>query len=128
MGSPLVFVPVFGKLDLTRRALRALDAHTPNDVAFLVVDDVHEDLTPAEHELALARLRELTRGGTTVVTGSLDPALASRADVVLALGPDGRPVAVGPRGAESDDSLAVGTPRPSGSVPTARPEADHALV
>lgn len=39
MGSPLVFVPVFGQLDLAGRALRALDAHTPNDVAFLVVDD-----------------------------------------------------------------------------------------
>jgi GT2 family glycosyltransferase len=39
MASPLVFVPVFGQLDLVRRALRALDAHTPNDVPFLVVDD-----------------------------------------------------------------------------------------
>jgi GT2 family glycosyltransferase len=39
MGSPLVFVPVFGRLDLAGRALRALDAHTPGDVAFLVVDD-----------------------------------------------------------------------------------------
>jgi len=75
--------------------------------AFLVVDDLHEDLTPAEHELAMARLRELTRGGTTIVAGSLDPALSSRADVVLELSPNGRP---------------------AGSVPTTHPEADHALV
>src|ERR1035437_6246695 len=39
MEPPLVFVPVFGQLDLSRRALRALDTCTPNDVAFLVVDD-----------------------------------------------------------------------------------------
>lgn len=39
MGPPLVFVPVFGRLDVASRALRALDAHTPTDVPFLVVDD-----------------------------------------------------------------------------------------
>jgi hypothetical protein len=55
----------------------------------------------------MARLRELTRGGTTIVAGSLDPALSSRADVVLELSPNGRP---------------------AGSVPTTHPEADHALV
>jgi GT2 family glycosyltransferase len=43
MGSPLVFVPVFGQLDLARRALRALDSHTPGDVAFLVIDDCGQD-------------------------------------------------------------------------------------
>ena len=44
----MVFVPVFGKLDLTMRALRALDAHTPNDVAFLVVDDCGPDRVSEE--------------------------------------------------------------------------------
>lgn len=43
MGSPLVFVPVFGQLDLAGRALRALDAHTPPEVPFLVVDDCGKD-------------------------------------------------------------------------------------
>jgi GT2 family glycosyltransferase len=62
MGSPLVFVPVFGKLDLTRRALRALDAHTPNDVAFLVVDDCGPDRVSEEwleEVLQPLRVREL---------------------------------------------------------------------
>jgi ABC-2 type transport system ATP-binding protein len=58
---------------------------------FLVVDDLHEDLTPDERELVLDRLRDLTRSGVTIVAGSLDPALASLADVVLALDVDGRP-------------------------------------
>jgi ABC-type multidrug transport system ATPase subunit len=92
---------------------------------FLVVDDVHEDLTPAEHVLALARLRELTTSGTTIVAGCLDPALATLADVVLCLGLDGRPVAGSP---------VADSPSPDGSVadsptPTApRKEADRALV
>ena len=43
MTAPVVFVPVYGQLDLTRRALRALDAHTPGDVPFLVVDDCGPD-------------------------------------------------------------------------------------
>jgi len=58
---------------------------------FLVVDDLHEDLTPDERELVLDRLRGLTRSGTTIVVGSLDPALAPLADVVLALDGAGRP-------------------------------------
>jgi ABC-type multidrug transport system ATPase subunit len=92
---------------------------------FLVVDNVHEDLTPAEHVLALARLRELTTSGTTIVAGCLDPALATLADVVLCLGLDGRPVAGSP---------VADSPSPDGSVadsptPTApRKEADRALV
>jgi GT2 family glycosyltransferase len=62
MGSPLVFVPVFGQLDLARRALRALDAHTPNDVAFLVVDDCGPDRVSAQwldEVLQPFRVREL---------------------------------------------------------------------
>jgi ABC-2 type transport system ATP-binding protein len=58
---------------------------------FLVVDDLHEDLTPDERELVLDRLRGLTRSGVTIVVGSLDPALAPLADVVLALDVDGSP-------------------------------------
>ena len=96
--------------------------------AFLVVDDLHEDLTPAEHELALARLRELTRSGTTIVAGSLDPALASRADVVLALSPNGRPAGGGPCAAELDGARAANSPHPTDTVATTLPEADHALV
>lgn len=109
----------------------------------LVVDDVHEDLTPADHEIALARLRELASGGLTVVAGSLDPSLATHADVVLWLDADGRPAA-GPVGAVSDtvDALAsVATEtaaagrRPAATatslatpLPTPRKEADRALV
>jgi GT2 family glycosyltransferase len=48
MGSPLVFVPVFGQLNLAGRALRALDAHTPPEVPFLVVDDCGTDRVTAE--------------------------------------------------------------------------------
>lgn len=48
MGSPLVFVPVFGELELASRALRSLDAHTPSDVAFLVVDDCGRDRVAEE--------------------------------------------------------------------------------
>jgi ABC-type multidrug transport system ATPase subunit len=59
---------------------------------FLVVDDLHEDLTPDERELVLGRLRELTRSDVTIVVGSLDPALAELADVALALDAGGRPV------------------------------------
>ena len=58
---------------------------------FLVVDDLHEDLTPDERELVFGRLRGLTGADVTVVVGSLDPALAALADVVLALDGDGRP-------------------------------------
>jgi ABC-type multidrug transport system ATPase subunit len=86
--------------------------------SLLVVDDLHEDLTPADHEMAMARLRELARGGLTVVAGSLDPSLAAHADVVLWLDADGRPAA-GPVGAVSD----AATP-----LPTPRKEADRALV
>src|SRR5664279_3895269 len=62
MGSPLVFVPVFGQLDLLRRALRALDAHTPNDIAFLVVDDCGPDRVSEEwlgEVLQPSRVRQL---------------------------------------------------------------------
>ncbi len=59
---------------------------------FLVVDDLHEDLSPADHDLVLTRLWALVDGGVTVVAGSLDPALAVHADVALELGLDGRPV------------------------------------
>ena len=62
MGSPLVFVPVFGQLDLARRALRALDVHTPEDVAFLVVDDCGPDRVSEQwldEVLQPLRVREL---------------------------------------------------------------------
>jgi GT2 family glycosyltransferase len=38
--SPLIVVPVYGKLDLAERAIRALDTHTDPQVDLLVVDDV----------------------------------------------------------------------------------------
>lgn len=62
MGSPLVFVPVFGQLDLAKRTLRSLDAHTPNDVAFLVVDDCGQDRVAEEwldEVLQASRVRQL---------------------------------------------------------------------
>jgi len=59
----------------------------------LVVDDLHEDLTPTDHDLVMARLRALADTGLTVVAGSLDPALARRADTVLALDVAGNPLA-----------------------------------
>ena len=58
----------------------------------LVVDDLHEDLSPADHGVVLARLRALADVGVTVIAGSLDPALAAQADVALGLGLGGRPV------------------------------------
>jgi ABC-type sugar transport system ATPase subunit len=80
---------------------------------FLVVDDLHEDLTPDERELVFARLRGLTGSDVTIVVGSLDPALAPLADVVLALDADGRP---------ADGRPADGLPAPR------LEEAAHALV
>ena len=106
---------------------------------FLVVDDLHEDLTPADHEIALARLRELAHDGLTVVAGSLDPSLAAHADVVLWLDADGRPT-TGPVGAVSDTlddpvtAAADAGPASSATslavtpLPTPRKEADRALV
>ena len=63
---------------------------------FLVVDDLHEDLTPAERELVFDRLRGLADSGVTIVVGSLDPALAALADVVLTLDGDGQPASGAP--------------------------------
>jgi len=57
---------------------------------FLMVDDLHEDLTPDERRLVMIRLRDVAVSGVTVVAGSLDPALAADADVVLTL-PGTRP-------------------------------------
>jgi ABC-2 type transport system ATP-binding protein len=105
---------------------------------FLVVDDLHEDLTPADHVIVLARLRELAHGGLTVVAGSLDPSLAAHADVVLWLDADGRP-ATGPVGAVSDAAVSDAAPAPVAAtdpaapptatpLPTPRKEADRALV
>ena len=81
---------------------------------FLVVDDLHEDLTPDERELVVARLRGLTGSDVTIVVGSLDPALAALADVVLALDGDGRP---------ASDTSAAG--RPAAGAPDAEPLADE---
>jgi GT2 family glycosyltransferase len=39
MGPALVVVPVYGNLAVAQRCLRSLDATSPQDVAFLVVDD-----------------------------------------------------------------------------------------
>jgi len=90
---------------------------------FLVVDDLHEDLTPDERELVLDRLRGLTRSGVTIVVGSLDPALAVLADVVLALDGDGRPA----DGRPADETSA--TEEPADGSPTPRlEETAHALV
>ena len=75
-----------------------------------MVDDLHEDLTPDERELVLDRLRGLTRSGTTIVVGSLDPALAPLADVVLALDGDGRPWA-------TDGLRATAATRPAAAAP-----------
>jgi GT2 family glycosyltransferase len=62
MGSPLVFVPVFGQLDLAKRTLRSLDAHTPKDVSFLVVDDCGQDRVAdawLDEVLQTSRVRQL---------------------------------------------------------------------
>ena len=90
---------------------------------FLVVDDLHEDLTPDERELVFDRLRTLTRDGATIVVGSLDPALAPLADVVLVLDGDGRPT--GGRPANKTGA----TEKPVAGSPTPRlEETTHALV
>ena len=39
MSGTVVFVPIYGRLDLAERCLRSLDAATPDDVPFLVIDD-----------------------------------------------------------------------------------------
>ena len=57
----------------------------------VIVDELDEDTTPDETQTVLEALRRLTRGGTTVIAGALDPALAAAADVSLALGADGAP-------------------------------------
>jgi ABC-2 type transport system ATP-binding protein len=57
----------------------------------LIVDELDEDTTPDQSAIVLDALRRLTSGGTTVVAGALDPALAGAADVSLALDEDGTP-------------------------------------
>ena len=62
----MVFVPVFGQLDLARRALRALDSHTPDDVAFLVVDDCGQERVSEQwldEVLQPSRVRQLVANG-----------------------------------------------------------------
>ena len=86
---------------------------------FLVVDDLHEDLTPDERELVFDRLRGLTRTDITIVVGSLDPALAPLADVVLALDVDGR---------TTDDRPADDLPSADDSPTPRLEETTHALV
>ncbi len=85
---------------------------------FLVVDDLHEDLTPDERELVFDRLRALTRSGTTIVVGSLDPSLAPLADVALTLDADGRP---------TDGRPTAGLPAGDSPTPPTE-ETAHALV
>ena len=90
---------------------------------FLVVDDLHEDLTPDERELVFDRLRALARSGTTIVVGSLDPALAPLADVVLALDGDGRPTDGRPTNSTgASEKATAGSPTPRFE------ETTHALV
>jgi len=55
----------------------------------VIVDELDEDTTPDETQVVLEALRRLTNGGTTVVAGALDPALAEAADASLALNSDG---------------------------------------
>ena len=81
-----------GDLSAPERLLLGVALACVGRPPFLVVDDLHEDLSPADHDVVLARLRALADGGVTVVAGSLDPALAAHADVALELGFDGRPV------------------------------------
>ena len=86
--------PVSVDLDLktTVRGLPAVDRTLLGvalaligEPAMLVVDELHEGLTPEERDLVWRRLRALADGGMTVVGGSLDPGLAASADVALAL-------------------------------------------
>lgn len=58
----------------------------------VIVDELDEDTTPDETQTVLEALRRLTSGGTTVVAGALDPALADSADARLALDADGAQV------------------------------------
>lgn len=55
----------------------------------LVVDELDDNATPEEAAAVLAGLRRSTAAGTTVVAGALDPVIAARADVWLALDADG---------------------------------------
>ena len=57
----------------------------------LVLDELDEDTTPEETAAVLTALRALTAAGVTVLAGTLDPGLASAADVALALAADGTP-------------------------------------
>ena len=57
----------------------------------VIVDELDEDTTPDETHTVLEALQHLTSGGTTIIAGALDPALAAAADVSLALGADGVP-------------------------------------
>jgi hypothetical protein len=51
----------------------------------VVVDELHEGLTPDERDIVWRHLRALADGGMTVIGGSLDPGLATLADEALAL-------------------------------------------
>jgi ABC-type multidrug transport system ATPase subunit len=53
--------------------------------AMVVVDELHEGLTPDERDIVWRHLRTLADGGMTVIGGSLDPGLATLADAALAL-------------------------------------------
>ncbi len=93
---------------------------------FLVVDDLHEDLTPAERELVFGRLRGLTGADVTIVVGSLDPALATLADVVLALDGDGRPSGDGRDAGDRTAGPGPGAdhPTPASTTPRLKETAD----
>ena len=45
MAGCVVFVPIYGRLDLAERCLRSLDATTPGAVPFLVIDDCGPERT-----------------------------------------------------------------------------------
>ena len=72
-------------LPAVERTLLGVALALIGEPAMLVVDELHEGLTPQERDLVWRRLRTIADDGRTVVGGSLDPGLATLADVALAL-------------------------------------------
>jgi len=76
-------------LNAPDRLLLGVALGTISRPPILVVDELDEDTTPYETVLVLDALQQVTAVGTTVIAGALDPALATAADVSLALDTDG---------------------------------------
>ena len=72
-------------LDAPERLLLGAALGMVGEPRLLVLDELDEELTPAQRQCVLAALRRLTGAGVTVVAGALDPALAAAADVALCL-------------------------------------------